>query len=226
MSAKNDKDFYERLSEELDMMPKLGYDMKDASTDELVRGMIKMLTGNGNPLHGYMAKVASIHLKVGDIENILEHQTERCDRVMQLSGLDRDGKPIPGLTPTGSQCANRSAMSATQQLRLDVPDMQNHNQTGNTTVTVNTAPIPVVTKVEQFSMSAMLEFAATNWKSLTVIIASAIMVLTSMFNTQTTRKQQQELADRLETALSHMATSAPSQPKDVNGNHTRPDISK
>ena len=110
-------DFYERLIAELDKMPRFDIDINKASTDELVRGMIKMMTGNGNQLHGYMAKVAAINLRVEDIQRGMSAQIERCDKVLHASGYDNDGKPVHRASDAGESRGGSSFDSAQEDER-------------------------------------------------------------------------------------------------------------
>jgi hypothetical protein len=234
--SEQDNNFYERFTIEFDKMPKLGVDFKTASTDELLRGMIKMMTGNGDPMHGLMAKVAAVHLRVEDIQADIGRQRARCNYVMRSSGLDDEGKPIPGLLG-----AHIGAHSISAHVNPNTTSNSNSNPNQSTTINVNASPAPAAVERARFG-SGVTEFLMANWKPLTMILAFLSMFLFNFFSIRASTVQQEEAAarnavairtintqqqqaiDKLQATLATVSTGT--QPKDNNGNHTRPDAGK
>ena len=78
-------DFLERLEEELSSCQLQTVNIDDASIDDIVKDLHRMLTGNGGPTRGLIVKVAAANVsikdlkeRIGSIDNIVAEQKKTC----------------------------------------------------------------------------------------------------------------------------------------------------
>jgi len=89
-------DYVALLDEELKSccMPQVK-DPGNASTDELIRDLYRVLTGNGGPTHGMVFKVAAANVNikllkkdVADMDGKVKAQTRKCEEIQELRATE------------------------------------------------------------------------------------------------------------------------------------------
>jgi hypothetical protein len=185
MSMDNNE-FMNRLTAEMDaMMGDIPADLNSASVEEMVRTTLRILIGNGKPIHSLIAKTASINLRVDDIRSDmnaasskLDIQTKKCNDIQLL-----------------------------KERELAVQEAVSHAQHGMTPVQQQH------TELGHGSVPYMLgQFVITNWKPLAIFVVAGMIYLSNIMlikgSNPTAQQHQQHSIEALEKAVDLLTKAA------------------